>query len=605
MESFAELDGLSAGLMVGDYFKQEKSMENKTLIQELTKEGLLSEESAKKILQEASLARRQIEELIYERRLVEEEKLLSIKSRLLGVPLAKTKAADLKEELTEIFPEETVRNYKVVPISKSDDLLVVGMINPDDTKDQEALKFIAKQLKTNLGVYLIGQSYWEEVLRRYSPYRSEVEAAVKSLNIQPGSGLATYQKIIQLEEGVGVSDEAPIIKIVASTLREAVWQKASDIHIEPQRDRVRIRFRLDGELTEISSLPIELHQPVVSRVKVLCNLKIDETRIPQDGRFRTVLFGRDIDYRVATFPTPVGEKAAIRILDPTVGLKGLGELGLVGHNYEIIKEGIEKPYGMILITGPTGSGKTTTLYALMQILNKEDVNIVSLEDPVEYFMDGLNQSQVRPEIGYDFASGLRQILRQDPDVIMVGEIRDNETAGLAVHAALTGHIVLSTLHTNNSSGVIPRLINMNVEPFLLPASLNLMLAQRLIPRLCQECKKPEKAQGKVEEIIKKEIEKLPKELIDKLRLAVNNIQIYRSSGCPACKNKGISGRVALFEVLAKTSELEEIINTAPTEHRILEEARRQGMISLRQDGVLKALEGLVSIEEVLKETIEI
>jgi len=577
-------------------------MENKTLLQELTKEGLLTEESAKKILQESSLIRKSAEELIYDRRLVDEEKIVGIKSRLSGVPYKKIKTDEIKDELLKFVSEETVRNYKVIPINKSDNLLVMGMLNPDDAKAQEALKFIAKQLRVNLGIYLITQSDWEAILRRYSPYRSEVEAAIKSFNLQPGQGLASGQKIIQLEEGVTVSEEAPIIKMVASTLKEAVWQKASDIHIEPQRNRVRIRFRIDGQLQEVSSLPIELHQPILSRVKVLSNLKIDETRIPQDGRFRTVLFGRDIDYRVATFPTPVGEKVAIRVLDPTVGLKGLEELGLVGRNYQVIREGIEKPYGMILITGPTGSGKTTTLYAVMQILNKEDVNIVSLEDPVEYFIEGLNQSQVRPEIGYDFPSGLRQILRQDPDVIMVGEIRDNETANLAIHAALTGHIVLSTLHTNNALGVIPRLINMKVEPFLLPPSLNLMLAQRLLPRLCQQCKKAEKAAEKIQEIIKKELEKLPKDLTKDLN---EPYEIYHSTGCPACQSKGVSGRIALFEILTMTPELEEIINTSPTEHRILEEARRQGMISLRQDGVLKALKGLISIEEVLRETMEI
>ena len=579
-------------------------MENKTFLQELIKEGLLSEELAKKILQESSLVGKNAEELIYERRLADEETVAKIKSRLLNVPYKKIKVEEIKDELLKLIPEETVRNYKVIPISKAADLLVVGMLYPDDSKAQEAIKFIAKQSRVNLGVYLITKSDWETVLRRYSPYKSEVEAAIKSLSLQPGKGLAAYQKIIQLEEGVAVSEEAPIIKIVASTLKEAVWQKASDIHIEPQRDRLRIRFRLDGLLQEVSSLPIELHQPIISRVKVLSNLKIDETRIPQDGRFRTILFGRDIDYRVATFPTPVGEKVAIRVLDPTVGLKGLEELGLVGRNYEVIREGIEEPYGMILITGPTGSGKTTTLYALMQILNKEGVNIVSLEDPVEYFIDGLNQSQVRPEIGHDFASGLRQILRQDPDIIMVGEIRDNETAGLAIHAALTGHIVLSTLHTNNALGVIPRLINMGVEPFLLPASLNLMLAQRLVPRLCQECKKLEKAPEKIQEIIKKEIEKLPEKMIGNWKLEIGNFKVYHSPGCPACKNKGVSGRIAFFEILKKTPELEEIINTSPTEHRILEEARHQGMISLRQDGILKALEGLVSIETVLRETME-
>ncbi|PIV31900.1 hypothetical protein COS33_00705, partial [Candidatus Wolfebacteria bacterium CG02_land_8_20_14_3_00_37_12] len=321
----------------------------------------------------------------------------------------------------------------------------------------------------------------------------------------------------------------------------------------------------------------------------------------QDGRFRAVIFGRDIDFRIATFPTPVGEKTAIRVLDPTTGLKGLEELGLVGKNFDLVKKAIDKPYGMILITGPTGSGKTTTLYAMMQNINKDDVNVVSLEDPVEYFMDGLNQSQVRPEIGYDFASGLRQILRQDPDVIMVGEIRDNETAALAIHSALTGHIVLSTLHTNNAVGVVPRLIDMKVEPFLLPSSLNLMVGQRLITRLCQQCKQAEDVSSEIADIIRRELAKMPHEMVVNIKAPFKN---YRSPGCPACKNKGISGRVALFEVMEMTPELRKIISEDPDEPKILEESKRQQMITLRQDGILKAINGLVSIEEVLRETME-
>lgn len=579
-------------------------MENKTLVDELVKNNLIDQEAGRKILQEAAFSRRPVEELIYERRMIDEEKLATLKSRLLGIPYKKISSLEISDELLKSFPEETVRNYKVVPIAVNGNLLVAGMISPDDYRAQEALKFIAQQKKMNLGVYIITSSIWEDVLRRYSPYRGLIDEAIKSLNIQPGSNAGGFQAVVQLEEKKGSAEETPVIKIVSSTLKEAVWEKASDIHVEPQRNRSRIRFRLDGELQEMASLPIELHSLIVSRVKVLSNLKIDETRIPQDGRFRTVLFGRDIDYRVATFPTPVGEKVVIRVLDPTVGLRGLPELGLEGKNYDTVHTGIEKPYGMVLLTGPTGSGKTTTLYALMNLLNKEDVNIVSLEDPVEYYIDGLNQSQVKPEIGYDFASGLRQILRQDPDVIMVGEIRDEETAGLAVHAALTGHIVLSTLHTNNAIGVIPRLIDMKVQPFLLPAALNLMVAQRLLPRLCQNCKKAEAPSQEIRDIVKKELDKLAshKDIDESLS---QDIKIYRSSGCDACKKKGVSGRLAIFEVMKMTPELEKIINERSTEGKILEEAHRQNMITLRQDGILKSLKGLISIEEVLRETTEI
>ncbi|MDP3052936.1 MAG: GspE/PulE family protein [bacterium] len=577
-------------------------MDDQILFQELIKENLLPKEESEKILRDAQLSKKSAEDLLYEHHSVDETEIAKVKSRLIGVPYKKFNLTEISDELLNIIPENISRTYKVFPLEKTKDMLVVGMLRPDDTKAQEALKFIAKQQRISLGVYLITPSDLEYIWRRYAPYGSEVQTAVRSLNLRAEE--TSGQKIIGLEENVSVSEEAPIIKIVASTLKEAINMKASDVHIEPQRSRLRIRFRIDGILKEVSSLPLQLHQPIVSRVKVLSNLKIDENRIPQDGRFRSVVYGKEIDYRVATFPTPTGEKVAIRILDSSVGLKGLGELGLIGNDLEIVREGIKKPYGMILITGPTGSGKTTTLYAVLQELNKEDVNIVSLEDPVEYFVDGLNQSQVRPEIGYDFASGLRQIVRQDPDVIMVGEIRDRETSSLAVQAALTGHIVLSTLHTNDAIGVIPRLIDLKVEPFLLPSSLNLMLAQRLISRVCPDCRKAEKASADVQVIIKKELGSLPEKVKSNLKFK-EPYEIYHGQGCKNCQNRGLNGRVAIFEVFRMTPELADIIGAGFTERNLLEESRRQNMITIRQDGIIKALEGLVTIEEVLRETIEV
>lgn len=575
-------------------------MENKILIDALVEQSLLQKDQAQKLLQEASFAKRPVEDLLYERRVVPEKDLLRVKSQLLQIPAKEIDVASIPDDAIKLVPETTVRNFRVVPLELQGDMLVVGMVNPDDERAKDALKFVAKQLKVNLGVYLVSMSVWDEVLRRYSPYRSQVEEAVRSLT-SVSRKRSEEQKVVQIEAGAA-GEEAPIIRIVASTLKEAVWEKASDIHIEPQRNRLRIRFRLDGELKEVASLPVELYQPIVSRVKVLSNLKLDETRIPQDGRFRTVLMGRDIDFRVATFPTPVGEKVAIRVLDPTVGLKGLEELGLLGKNLDTLKKGIFEPFGMVLITGPTGSGKTTTLYALMQLLNNEQVNIVSLEDPVEYYIDGLNQSQVHPEIGYDFASGLRQILRQDPDVIMVGEIRDNETAGLAIHAALTGHIVLSTLHTNNAVGVVPRLVDMGVEPFLLPPAVNIMVAQRLVPKLCQQCLEKKQAPQDVARIIDKSLSTLSEENKKGINAPYT---IYESKGCDACNGKGISGRIAIFEILEMTKELEKIVASSASESDIVAEAKRQGMVTLQQDGILKALKGLVSMEVILRETEEL
>ncbi len=578
-------------------------MDDKTLTDALVQDSLISVELADGILKEARQSGRSAEEVIYGRRLVDEATVAGIKSKILGIPYRPVKVDDVPDATLKLIPEETATTYGVIPLEFKDKMLTVGMVKPWDMRAQEALRFLAKRNQFNLGVYLITPSDWERVARRYSPYQSEIEKALKAIGpIKPGSDLTSLLRPIGLEEKVS-TDEAPIVKIVAATLRSAVEREASDIHIEPQRGRLRVRFRIDGVLQEVASFPIELHQPLISRVKILSNLQIDESRIPQDGRFRTVIFARDIDFRVSTFPTPVGEKAAIRVLDPTIGLKSIEDLGLVGRAAKLVGEAIKKPFGMVLVTGPTASGKTTTLYALLQILNKEDTNLLSLEDPVEYFIDGVNQSQVKPEIGYTFASGLRQILRQDPDVIMVGEIRDSETAELAVHAALTGQIVLATLHTNNAVGSIPRLIDMKVEPFLLPSALNLMMSQRLVRRLCEKCREEVVPPAEVAKIVSDELGKLPGSLQSTIQYKPP-YKLFHSRGCNACRNKGVSGRIALFEAFSMTRELEEIIQTSPTESKIHDEARRQGMVSMRQDGVLKALQGMVPIEEVLRETRE-
>ncbi len=585
-------------------------MTDQQLLQSLVGSGFLTESEGEIIARDATSLRKSSEQIITERRIVPDAELAKVKSKLLGIPYKAFKAEETPDEILKMIPETTARTYAVFPLGKEKGLFIVGMVHPDDTRAQEALRFIAKQEKLSLGVYLIAQSDFDAGLRRYAPFANEIEAAVRTLKTTANG---SNERLVELEAGAKLADEAPVIKIVATLLKEAVNLKASDIHIEPERTRLRVRFRVDGELQEQTSLPAALYQPVVSRVKVLANLKIDENRIPQDGRFRTEIFGRNIDFRVATFPTPLGEKAAIRVLDPTVGLRSLDDLGLVGRNKEIVERELQKPFGMILITGPTGSGKTTTLYALLQKLNTEHVNIVSLEDPVEYVVEGVNQSQVRPEIGYDFASGLRQILRQDPDIIMVGEIRDTETAALAVHAALTGHIVFSTLHTNNAVGVVPRLIDMKVDAFLLPSALNLMMAQRLIGRLCSACKVGEKASDAVQKIIENAMQqRRPDSPVGGEGTRGETISVeysapyivYRAPGCEKCKGKGVVGRIALFEVMIMTKQLGELIGVGVTENKLFAESARQGMITLRQDGIMKALQGLVSIEEVLKETSE-
>lgn len=570
-------------------------MSSEELVKELKKAGLLSEAAARKLEKEIIVSGESIDAVALRTKLIDEKKLVEFKSEFLKVPYKKIDLEKFDRSLLEIVPEETAKTYNVVPLAKKDNMLVVGMVAPDDPRAQEALKFVARENRLNLGVYLISFSDWLEVLKRYSAYRTEVARAVEALNIRYGEG---ERRLVRLEEG-SAGEEAPIIRIVASTLREAVANRASDVHIEPLENSMRVRFRIDGELHEEASLPVELAQPVVSRIKVMSSLKLDETRMPQDGRFRSKIFDKEIDFRVSTFPTQFGEKVAVRVLDPATGLKRFEDLELLSHTREKIEKGLSRPFGMVLVTGPTGSGKTTTLYAMLGKLNGEDVNIITIEDPVEYFILGVNQSQVRPEIGYDFASGLRQILRQDPDVIMVGEIRDAETAGLGVHAALTGHVVFSTLHTNNSIGVIPRLIDMGVEPFLLPASLSLMISQRLVGLICRDCIFSETAPLAIEKVIGRALSGLPAELADKYK---EPYKIYHGKGCGKCHGRGVVGRTAIFEAFEMTPSLEEIINVGPTLQKLLKEAKAQNMITLRQDGVIKALQGKVLMEEVLRET---
>jgi len=528
------------------------------------------------------------------------------------IGLVKTRSADLKipfidlvgreisVEILKEIPEDAANFYKFIPLNRDKNILEVGMVNPDDLKAKEALRFITRQSGLETKIFIITPTGFKNVLKQYRTLRGEVKKALEELEeeLETEGKIRPFQGRAE-EIARQIVAEAPITKIVAVILRHAIEGRASDVHIEPIEDNVKVRFRVDGILYTSLILPKDIQLAVVSRIKILSNLKIDETRVPQDGRFHTVVGGKKIDFRVSTFPTMGGEKVVLRILDPSAGLKDFAQLGLQGHNLETLKTNIKQPFGMILVTGPTGSGKTTTLYAILNELNQEGVNIVSLEDPVEYYIQGINQSQIRPEINYTFASGLRHILRQDPDIIMVGEIRDEETANLAIHAALTGHIVLSTLHTNDAIGAIPRLVDMGIGPFLLPSSLNLIIAQRLTRRLCPDCKKEIAVSPQVTRVIKEEIAKLSPEQQKNLS-AEEPFKTYRPVGCKFCGGKGTKGRVALFEILEMTPQLEEIINKDLSESKIKEEAKRQGMITMKQDGVIKVLQGLISFEEMLR-----
>ena len=567
----------------------------------LIQKGLIKEDQARQVLLEVKTTNKRAEEILLDKNLVDEKTTAQIKSELFKLPTKFfTKNEIVSQTILNLVPEDTARHYNFIAFNKDGNNLDIGMVYPDDLKAQETVKFIASRLNLDIKVFIITLSDLKNLLKQYQTFTQEFNKLVEDFQkrFSAPKTKPTFQ-IIDIESTQGVvAEEAPIIRLFASILKQGVRSRASDIHIEPERNKLRVRFRVDGNLATNLYLPSAIHQPIISRIKIMANLKIDETRMPQDGRFFSVVDDKEIDFRISTFPTALGEKVAIRILDPTVGLKIIHELGLEGKNLAILEEEMRKPYGMILLTGPTGSGKTTTLYAILQVLNQDKVNIISLEDPVEYTIEGVNQSQVLPEIGYTFARGLRQMVRQDPDIIMVGEIRDNETAELAVHSALTGHLVLSTLHTNNAVGVIPRLIDLGVERFLIPSSLNLMIAQRLARRLCPDCKERVLANPAEQKIIEDNLSTLPKDIKDSLPYKPP-YYIYKSKGCPACNNKGYLGRFGIFEMLRMTLELEQIILTQPSQERLMAEAKRQGMITLRQDGIIKVLEGTISLEEVL------
>jgi len=564
------------------------------LIEELVKKGILEKEKAASLEEELKTSGKKEEELILEKGIVSEDFLFELKSGYLKIPFKKIRPEEIPMEILEQIPEETARYYQMVPLAKKENVLEVGMVYPEDLASQEALSFLARRGKFTYQVFLITETNFKNILDKYKTPKREVGKALEELETE-----LKGRKIPRSAEIERMVEEAPISKMVAVILKYGVEGEASDIHIEPLKDKLRVRFRTLGALHPSIFLPIKILPAVISRIKILANLRIDETRIPQDGRFSTRVEDRDIDFRISTFPTTLGEKVAIRVLDPRVGLKKFEELGLSGRNFEVVKAAVEKPYGMILSTGPTGCGKTTTQYAILQILNKEGVNIVTLEDPVEYLIEGINQSQVRPEIGYDFSRGLRQIVRQDPDIIMVGEIRDSETAALTTHAALTGHIVLSTLHTSNVLGVIPRLIDLGVQPFLLPSALSIATAQRLARKLCQNCKRKVKPKKETRDLILKEIDKLPEKVKKEIKIP-EPLTIFEPVGCRDCHNTGFSGRIALFEILEMTPQLAEIILKEPSEAKILEEAKRQGMLTMKQDGILKVLDGITTIEEVLR-----
>ncbi|MEK7580532.1 MAG: GspE/PulE family protein [Patescibacteria group bacterium] len=581
------------------------NQQDKKIANLLLKKGSITRERYDDLLLEAAKVALPVDFLLEEHRLVSEEEIAKVKSDIFSLPYAEIYGLIVDKEVLKILPRELAETYQIVVFGKEDSVIKVAMLNPGDFKAQEVIEFITKPRNLKVKYFTTTFSGLKNILSQYGGLAADVEEVVEAVSGEEGSPLLTIgDDTAQIEvgkEGATSLASAPVAKMVSSIFKYGVDNRASDIHIEPLGEQTRVRYRIDGALRTRALLPGNLHSAIISRVKVMANLKLDETRVPQDGRIRLIIMGRKIDFRISTLPLLDKEKVVMRILDPAQKIYTLEDLGFWGRGARVIKRNLQKPHGMFLVTGPTGSGKTTTLYAVLKILNKQDVNIVTLEDPIEYYMEGVNQSQVKPDIGYSFASGLRSLLRQDPNVMMIGEIRDNETAGLAIHAALTGHIVLSTLHTNDAFGAIPRLIDMKIEPFLISSSLNIVLSQRLVRKICEYCKEEIAVDDSVQQTIETVIKKIPNLNIDEYRdKATGKFKLYRGKGCIHCNKEGHKGRTAIFEVLEVTEQLTNIIHRGSNREEIKKEFARQQMIDLVSDGYIKAVQGIITLEEVLR-----
>lgn len=500
-------------------------------------------------------------------------------------------------QILALVPKQIMDNFDVLPLRLDGETLEVVLRDPQDYRAVESLEFLTSEKGWKLKILTAPASQLKRISKSLKGLSTEVETALEQAK-------GKYEKTREEEGDLSGNIEeivkgAPVSRIISVIMRHAVEAGASDIHIEPMENESRIRYRIDGVLRTSLSLPVYVHPALVSRVKVMANLRIDETRIPQDGRITQSINGKKIDFRISTLPVVDHEKVVMRILDTTAGAPTLVNLGFRQEYIDIMMLEIKKPHGMFLITGPTGSGKSTTLFAALSTLNADGVNISTLEDPVEYFIAGVNQSQIKPEIGYTFATGLRALLRQDPNVIMVGEIRDKETAELAIHASLTGHLIFSTLHTNDVYGLVPRLIDMGVQPFLLAATMNLGVAQRLARKICESCKEEQPIPPETVKRLAEEFKKIPLKYLTRVDPA-KPLVFYHGKGCVKCSNTGYAGRTAAAELFQFTPQAQKLIEEGFAAAKFHEEFARQEMMTLRQDMILKAVEGLTSVEEVMR-----
>jgi len=567
------------------------------LIKLLIEEGLVESSAIQDATRRAEASNKPLFSLLTDEQIVDNELLVHAVAQVSGVPYVNLSGSVVDQDILSLLPADVAERFMAVPLAEMQNRLAVAMI---DANNVQAVDYLSNRIQRPLKVFMASEESIRHVLDQYKTDLSTVDAAAQATQEESASESSGIKTIVQ---------DSPISRALSTILEYAVKSHASDIHIEPLEKALKIRCRVDGVLREIMQLPKSIEPALVSRIKILSNLKIDEHRIPQDGQFAVNVSGKEVDLRIAISPVVWGEQVVIRLLDKSGNSFNLEDMGYAGRALRAIRKGIRRPNGMILTSGPTGSGKSTSLYALIKEIKDDTVNIVTLEDPVEYKMDGVNQIQVNADVGLTFASGLRSILRQDPDVVMVGEIRDSETANLAVQAALTGHLVFSTLHTNSASGVLPRLLDMGIEPFLIASTVNTIIGQRLVRRVAKQRDlyqssplETQTIQNTVGHLLPKTKEQVPVFVQD---LGYDSLPIANQSSFVLAKGRdtpqtprGYSGRAGLYEVMDVTEEIQDLIVKRATTAEIQRMAIQQGMITMRQDGYLKALNGITTLEEV-------
>lgn len=573
-----------------------------TIADILYNENLISKEQLNQVKFEAANLRKPVEDILIEKGIVNEEAISKARSILYGVPYIDLMKLDISKDALELLPIDTYRNYSLIPFEVEATSVKVAMSNPLDI---QAIRFLEQKIGKKINTFITTKNQIDYILE--NKFKEELDTSVTSM-VKEAEADSDVVDITSETKDLSINDlyiqNAPVAKIVNLILDSAVKLKASDIHIEPQKDVLRVRMRINGILEEKLQVPLSLAASLTSRIKILSQLKIDERRIPQDGRFQIRSGDKEVDLRVSTLPTVYGEKVVIRLLTKTGGTVSVNDLGMRGKAMDNFLNALKQTTGIILVTGPTGSGKTVTLSAAINKINSPAVNIVTLEDPVEIKIEGVNQVQINPDAGLTFASGLRSFLRQDPNIIMVGEIRDEETARLATQAALTGHLVLSTIHTNGAAGALPRLLDMGIEAYLISSTVRMAISQRLVRMICKDCIEEYTPSDEVLLNIQRVLSDVKEfdlsTFAQRKNYADGKIHLFRGKGCSKCGDSGYVSRLGIFEVMPVTDNIAKLIMQNRPASEIDLEARKEGMINMMQDGYLKALEGETTIEEVLR-----